>query len=288
MCVFLLGSLPRIASAQAEPVEIEFASRRTISEGMGAYEGRQEAVIESGSLVARSEGARVLEGADAAMARHVTLTRRSREQADACTFREESGAFDVDLEAPVLRPEVTATLGEASSGEASSGEAVARPPFGGVLHVSTSIESDAIVPLRGHEYVATRGMVIDMSGVSVSTILLEASGRSEHPTEQGLLVGHWSDSFWFDDRTGWVLRREQTEIIEGESDGYEERELTWAVRAPFLDDAAENVQLEIHDCADPRPARSTPWLRVGLPASVVVALVVVVGAIRKRFAGEGT
>lgn len=273
-----LGVTRVAAQSSDDPIVIEYASRRTLSEGIGAWEGRLEAHLESGALTITPRALEAAVGADPAMARHVSLASRVREQGESCAFRTRSAELDLDLEAPVFCPSIASL----------DGEAIERPAFGGVVHVSPTIASDAVVPLRGHEYVATRGMVIDLAGVNVPAILLEASGRTEHPSESGVLVGHWSDSYWFDEDTGWVLRRELTEVVEGDVDAYEERELTWVVSAPFLRRRARSVVLEIHDCSDPRPPRGSAVWRVGVPVAGVALLGLVLTLIRKRFAGENT
>ena len=269
-----------VCSARSSPLDaqagvddaltLHYASRRSVSEGLGDFEGRDEAWLESGTI-------EITRGDAGPGARHAAITSRERAQGGVCTFTTARTSFDLDLEGPVHRASLAAEDGTEH-----------RAPFGGVLHVPPTTASDGIVPLRGHEYVATRGIVIEIGNQTVPAILLEASGREEIVREEHTLVGHWSDSYWFDEGTGWVLRREQTEIVEADDDGYEQRELTWVIEAPFLAADARSVVLEMHDCSDPRAARSSPWLRVGLPLSLVVASFVALGAVRKRRTGEGS
>jgi len=261
------------ASAQGEGDDVftlHYESRRSVSDGLGDFEGRDEAWLASGTID-------VTRGAAGQSARHASITARERAQGGVCTFATSSTSFELDLEGPVHRASLTADDGTEH-----------RVPFGGVLHVPPTTANEGIVPLRDHEYVATRGIVLEIGNQSVPVILLEASGREEITREEHTLVGHWSDSYWFDERTGWVLRREQTEIVEANDDGYEQRELTWVTDAPFLAPDARSVVLEVHDCTDPRAVRSSPWLRVGVPVALVIASVVAFSALRKRLAGEGT
>lgn len=274
--VVCAGSLawPCGLGAQSTDVTLHYARRRTVSEGTGLDEGRSEATLESGTItIARGESEEA--------ARRAAFSWQSRVQggdtASECGFARGEASLEVALGLPVYRASFEGDVSAPSLG----------PAFAGVLHIAPTIESSAIVTLRGHEYVATRELVIEVGNATIPAILLEASGRSERTEGEDRLVAHWSDSLWFDEETGWVLRREQTEIVEGDETSFEERELTWVVEGPMLSGDAVSAAMEVHDCSDPRAPRTSPWLRVGAPVAGVIALGAVAGALRRRLAGEG-
>lgn len=259
------------ASVCAQAPSLDFARVRTATGGTGSFEGRAEARLESGTIAPPAAG----QG-------RARLRWRIREQGrwrgDACAFEDWDLEVPFDAGVPALARAV----------QAPDGRALAGPPFGLLLRISPEIEGGTRVRLDAHDYLVTRGLDVDVAGTSVPAILLEANGHDQLVRDEGILEAQWTDALWFDEASGWVLRRERSTIVESDVGGYEEQDRSWVVRSPILPPVATNTAFDVAGCEDPRVARSPAWLRVGVPVTTLLVLVVGVSRLRVRLAGERT
>lgn len=255
------------ASAQA-PMRLEFHARRVRTAGTGRLESLAEARLEAGVYEIEPRAS-----ADGAGELHVALRGRVREQGEACSDRAREAEAIVELPSGHYR-------GPSERDDLVSGEPGASA-LAFWLWVPPSLEQGASVRLFDHDYTIERDLELDVANETMAVFLATAHGTRDRDDALGRFRAEWSDTLWFDAETGYLVRRERTELAEADDASFEENETFAVLDASFLPPAARTPRFDPAPCPQGAVA-AHGWWRIVIPVAVVLALVSSLWLLRTR------
>jgi len=218
-----------VAAEPGAPPSARFAYRltRVVDEGTGTYAGYQDALVASGSYE--------ITPADGALA--IEASYRWRYQGERCEDGEETRQARASLSDRLY-------VGRTDLDDYD--ETPGSTPLGVWLWVSPSVQTGETVRILEHDFTVQRGDHVEIGETIVPAFVAETHGETVRDDAYGHFRVLYTDSYWFDEATGYFLRSEHTEVDDNDEAGFEQREVATVTSASYL---PEDVSVPNHPVA---------------------------------------
>ncbi len=206
-----------VAPEPGAPPSARFAYRlrRVVDEGNGTYTGYQDSLVATGSYeITPVSGSLAIEA-----------SYRWRYQGERCEDGEERRQARASLSDRLY-------VGRTDLDDYD--ETPESTPLGVWLWISPAVQSGQTVRILEHDFTVQRGEHVEIGDTVVPAFVAETHGETVRDDAYGHFRVLYSDSYWFDEVTGYFLRSEHTEVDENDQAGFEQREVATVTSASYL------------------------------------------------------